>query len=196
MTWDLPITVRIDGKDYAIRNGFDYRIALDTIAALTDDSMTAGARAFCALTIFYEDLGDADKEQAMRELLKLLNLGEDQQQGDEAKPKLMDWQHDFLLIAPAVSRVLGYDVRDQHRTTHWFTFIGAYMEIGECAFATVVRIREKTRKGEKLEKWEHEFLRENQKLVKLPTKLTAEEEDLLRQLVGDKEWQAQTAASR
>jgi hypothetical protein len=63
--------------------------------------------------------------------------------------------------------------------THWWTFIGGYREIGECTFANIVGIRSKRAKGKRLEKWEEEFYRENKKMVDLPQKLTAEEEEFL-----------------
>jgi hypothetical protein len=53
------------------------------------------------------------------------------------------------------------------------------MEIGECTFSNIVSIREKKIKGKKLEKYEQEFYRENRKLIDLPHKLTAEEEEFL-----------------
>ena len=69
----------------------------------------------------------------------------------------MDWEHDFQNIAPPVSRVLGYDVRTPNKYTHWWTFLGGYMEIGETTFSNVVSIRSKMAKGKKLEQYEKEF---------------------------------------
>ena len=62
---------------------------------------------------------------------------------------------------------------------HWWTFLGGYMEIGECQFNTVVSIRSKQSKGQKLDKWEIDYIREHRKMVELPRKLTAEEEEFL-----------------
>ena len=44
---------------------------------------------------------------------------------------------------------------------HWWEFIGAYSSIGRGLFATVVGIRSKRIKGQKLEKYEQEFVRDN-----------------------------------
>ena len=112
-------------------------------------------------------------------MFKVINLGEEQEE-QENKPKLMDWEHDFPQIAPPVSRVLGYSVRDANRYTHWYDFIGAYQEIGgECTFSTIISIRAKRAKGKKLDKWEEEYLREHRKMVELPKKLTTEEKEFL-----------------
>jgi hypothetical protein len=91
----------------------------------------------------------------------------------------MNWQHDFAQIAPPISRTLGYDPRTPDKFTHWWTFIGAYKEIGECTFSNVISIRNKRMKGKKLEKWEEEFYRENRKMIDLPYNLSPEDENFL-----------------
>ena len=180
MMWNLPIAVDIDGKEYAIRNKCDYRVVLDVISALNDEELEMEYRIECALFIFYEDLtGLKDVQTAIMEMMKIINLGEETTEEEQHKPRLMDWEHDFPQLAPPISRVLGYSVRDANHYTHWWDFIGAYMEIGECTFANIISIRNKRMKGKKLEDWEREFYRENKKMVDLPHKLTDEEQEWL-----------------
>lgn len=180
MMWNLPIAVDIDGKEYAIRNKCDYRVVLDVISALNDEELEMEYRIECALFIFYEDLtGLKDVQTAITEMMKIINLGEETTEEEQHKPRLMDWEHDFPQLAPPISRVLGYSVRDANRYTHWWDFIGAYMEIGECTFANIISIRNKRMKGKKLEDWEREFYRENKKMVDLPHKFTSEEQEWL-----------------
>jgi hypothetical protein len=180
MMWDLPIAVDINGKSHPIRNKCDYRVVLDAICALNDDDLTNEEKAKCALFIFYEDISQIDDfETAIKEMFRIINGGEQQEENQEQKPQLMDWEHDFPQIAPPISRVLGYDVRTPNRYCHFWTFLGAYMEIGECTFSTIVSIRSKRAKGKKLDKWEEEYIREHRKMVELPRKLTAEEEEFL-----------------
>ena len=123
-------------------------------------------------------------EALVKEMFKVINNGaEETEQNTSNKPQLMDWQHDFKQLAPPISRILGYDVRTPDKYTHWWTFLGGYMEIGECTFSNVVSIRSKKAKGKKLEKWEEEFYRENRKMIDLPLLLTTEEQELL-----DSDW--------
>ena len=191
MMWSLPITVEVDGTDYVIRNKCDYRVVLDAISALKDEELEVEHRFECALFIFYEDISlleDMAKKDKSKyfntvrclteEMMKIVNLGEESTV-EERRPKLMDWEHDFMQLAPPISRVLGYSVRDEKHYTHWYDFIGAYMEIGECTFSNIVSIRSKRMKGKKLEEWEQEFYQENRKMIDLPRRLTAEEEDFL-----------------
>jgi hypothetical protein len=179
--WSLPISVEIGGIEYAIRHKCDYRVVLDVISALKDEALEMEYRIECALFIFYEDLtGLKDIESAIKGMMKIINLGEETTEEEQNKPQLMDWEHDFPQIAPSVNRVLGYSVRDVNNFTHWYDFVGAYMEIGsDCTFSNIVSIREKKAKGKKLEKYEQEFYKENRKLIDLPHKLTAEEEEFL-----------------
>ena len=180
MIWDLPIAVEINGKSHPIRNKCDYRVVLDVICALNDNDLTDEEKLKCALFIFYENISAIDNlEKAIKEMFRIINGGEDQEQNQEQKPQLMDWEHDFSQLAPPISRVLGYDVRTPNKYTHWYSFLGGYMEIGECTFSTIVSIRSKKAKGRKLEKWEEEYLREHRKMVELPRKLTAEEQEFL-----------------
>lgn len=184
MKWDFPIAVEIDGKEYKIRNNCDYRVVLDCIAALNDTELDMQYRIECALFIFYEELsGLNDTESAISEMFRIINYGDEEKESNTNKPQLMDWEKDFKHIAPPVNRVLGYDIRIPDRYTHWWTFLGGYMEIGESTFSTIVSIRNKKAKNKKLEKWEEEFYRDNRKIIDLPLSLTAEEQELL-----DSDW--------
>ena len=61
------------------------------------------------------------------------------------------------------------------------------MEIGESTFSTVVSIREKKRKGKKLEKWEQEYYKNNKSIIDLHQKSTQRreaEKAELRELFG------------
>lgn len=180
MIYDLPIDVEINGTKHLIRNKCDYRVVLDVICALNDKDLTYKEKIQCALFIFYEDITQIDDfEIAIKEMFYIINNGEDVDDTSNNKPQLMDWEHDFKQIAPPVSRILGYDIRTPNKYTHWYTFLGGYMEIGECIFATIISIRHKRLKGQKLDKWEQDFLREHRKMINLPCKLTTEEQEFL-----------------
>jgi hypothetical protein len=184
MKWDLPTSVEIDGEEYAITNDCDYRMVLDVICALNDNELNDDQKIKTALYVFYKDISGCENiEKAIKEMYKIIAYGETEDEQSDSKPRLMDWEHDFPNIAPPVSRVLGYDVRTPNRYTHWYTFLGGYMEIGECTFQNVVSIRSKRAKGKKLENWEQEFYKENKKMVDLPHQLTEEEKEWL-----DSDW--------
>ena len=183
MMWDLPISVEIDGAEYKITNKCEYRMVLDVICALNDNELDDEQKVKTALYVFYEDITPCqDLEKAIKEMYKIIAYGEEQEENQEQKPKLMDWEHDFKSLVAPVNRVLGYEIRSVDYL-HWYTFLSAYFEIGECQFQTIVSIRSKRAKGKKLENWEQEFYRENKKMVDLPQNLTDEEREWL-----DSDW--------
>lgn len=175
--WNYPTQVEIGDSIFNIRNKCDYRVVLDTLIALGDVELTEEDRLRVALIIFYEDISEIpDFSEAAEKMFDVIHCGEP----DDNQPniRLMDWEHDFGMIAPPVNRVLGRDIR-MPSYLHWYTFMGAYKEIGECQFATVVSIRKKQATGQKLEKWELKYIREHANIIKLPPKMTQEESELL-----------------
>ena len=64
------------------------------------------------------------------------------QKKKRAETALMDWEQDAPIIIPSVNRVLGKEIRALPYL-HWWTFMGAYMEIGESLFSQVVSLRKK-----------------------------------------------------
>ena len=104
--WELPTTVMVAGSSFAIRS--DFRAALDALAALTDPDLTQQEQYVACLQILYprwKELPGANA--ALRAAFTFINEGkEDEQQG--FRPRLVDWEQDAALIAPAVDKVLGY----------------------------------------------------------------------------------------
>lgn len=176
--WNLPTNVIINGIIYDIRNRCDYRIILDVITALNDNELELEWRVYCALYIFYEKMPCKENiQEAISQMMKVINVGKDIVPDD--KPVLMNWEHDFPYIAPPISRVLGYSVRSEEKYTHWYDFIGAYMEIGDCLFSHIVSIRNKRIKGKKLDENELQFYKGNREAINLPYNLTKEEQKYL-----------------
>ena len=96
-----------------------------------------------------------------------------------ATKNLVDWERDFTLMAAPVNRILGTECRSLPYL-HWHSFLAAWMEIGpETLYGQILRIREKLKKGRKLEKAEREFLKKNRHLVILPSRYSCTEEALL-----------------
>ena len=179
MIYDLPINVKIDGKEYKIRNNCDYRVVLDCIEALNDSDFTIYEALICAKNIFYEEPESIENiYEAIKQMLIIINLGEEETEEEQSKPIVMNWQKDFKIIAPAINRVLGYEIRSVNYL-HWYTFLSGYYEIGECLFANIVSIRNTLAKGKKLEKYEQEFYRENRNMIDVPKTLTREQEEFL-----------------
>lgn len=171
--YDLPTAVTIGGKEYAIRS--DYRAVLDVMQVIADPDLTDGERATLALAIFYpesDSMPVRDLQEAIWRMYWFIGGGEESD--GKRRPRVMDWDQDFALIAAPVNHVLGYEVRSV-QYLHWWTFLAAYREIGDCTFAQVVAIRKKRMAGKKLDKREQQFYSDNRDLVDLKRKETEEE---------------------
>lgn len=192
--WKLPTFLNVGGRDYKIRT--DYRVILDILAAMNDpDIFEPGMsqeemqqeKVMTMLQILYIDFDSMpprDWKEAAEKACDFIDCGIK----DDGKPKrrTMDWEQDAPLIVPAINKSVKIDVRSV-KYMHWWTFFGLYMEIGESTFSTVVSIRDKKRRGKKLEKWEQEFYRNNKHLVDLKARRierSDEEKDALRELFG------------
>ena len=191
MDYGLPTSVTIDGQDFPVR--YDFRVIMDIFEAINDPDMDNQERVIAVLTMFYLDYENLhDYEEAVKKLFWFINGGEEA--ADRRKrPKLVDWQQDYRLIIAPINRVLGQETRSIHYDAktntgglHWWTFLSAYYEIGDCLFAQVVRIRDKKAKGKKLDKSEQEFYRKNRDIIDIKTKYSKTEEELFAQWLGMK----------
>lgn len=186
MDYGLPKTVDICAEEIPVR--YDYRVILDIFDIYDMDELSGSEKICAALYIFYPgfpDLPDApDYGESIAAMQKFINGGKAEKQQKQAA-KLVSWADDFHYICSAVNRVLGYEVRaveyDIDANTggvHWYTFLSAYMEIGDCFFAQVVGIRSKRHNGMKRDKSDQEFYKANRELI----------ECVDRKPEADKEW--------
>ncbi len=190
--WEFPTSLNIGGVDYEIRT--DYRAVLDLLTALNDPElkeddprMTAYMQSQVIMQIMFPQCDDIPVEHVQEALDKVAQFIDMGISDERKKPKMMDWEQDVILIIPAINKVLNTEIRAQ-KYMHWWTFLGAYMEIGESLFSNVIHIRQKKAKGKKLEKWEQEFYKENKSLIDFKQKdqRSEEEKEALRNYFGYK----------
>lgn len=184
-TWDLPTSLQVGEREYAIRS--DFRAVLDILSAFKDPELSDEWKTVVMVKILFpgwETIPESKLQEAAEKALAFIDAG---MGDDNGGPSLMDWEQDAGIIVPAVNRVAGCEVRALPYL-HWWTFLGYYMEIGDGLFAQVLNIRQKKSKGKKLEKWEKEFYRENKKIIDLKkeAKRPEQETEELRALFGFK----------
>ena len=188
--WDFPTSLNIGGADYEIRT--DYRAVLDLLTALADpeltdedEQMTAYMQSQVILQIMFPDCDNIPAEHIQEALEKVSEFIDMGISDDRKKPKTMDWEQDAPILIPAINKVLNTEIRAV-QYMHWWTFLGAYMEIGESLFSNIIHIRQKKAKGKKLEKWEQDFYKENKSLIdfKQKSQRSEEEKEMLRDYFG------------
>lgn len=189
MGYGLPKSVTIGEEEFSIR--YDFRVILDIFEAMNDASLSNEDRALAVLQMFYIDFERlTDYEAAMQEFFKFINGGRIEEASQKAM-QLVSWDQDFSYIIAPINRVLGYEARavdyDIEQNTggvHWWTFLAAYLEIGDCFFAQIVGIRSKKAKGKKLDKSEQEFYKMNRDAVDIKRKYTEAEDDIIKAWTG------------
>lgn len=173
----LPTSLEAGGMEYPIRS--DYRAALDICAALSDPELDGRDRAAVLLDILYPDAGKMSPEhyeEAVERGLWFISGGT--QEDSHPGPRLVDWEQDFSYIVAPINRVAGQEVRAVEYM-HWWTFLAAYYEIGDCTFAQVVRIRDQLARGKRLDQADREWYKRNRQLVDFKRKFTEREEAVL-----------------
>lgn len=163
--YSLPKTAVIGGKTYPI--SWDFRDILEIIGVLTDPSRPEFLRWHTALALFYEGDVPADRGEAARFLWEFVGQGR-----ENPGPKLFDWQQDADAILSDVNRVAGREVRGEGM--HWWTFLSFFHGIGQGQLSLRVGIRDKLRRGKKLEPWEQEYYRQNSAAIRLTQPETEE----------------------
>lgn len=171
--WELPTSLNVCGTEYVIRT--DFRAMLDIMKYFSDPEYEPDEKWEICLDILYVDYENMPlehKQEAARQALWFIDMGMEDD-GKKQKPHTMDWEQDAPIILPAVNKVIGSEVRSM-KYLHWWTFLGAYLEIGDSLFSQVVSIRQKKASGKHLDKWEHKFYLDNRELIDL--KRTQEKE--------------------
>lgn len=181
INYDLPKKIEIDGTIYPLTKDGDYRVILDIITALNDEGLSGEEKSIVSLMLFYGEI-PYNTQTAINKMMWFINCGVEANEKKDDKPPVMDWEQDFPLLIAPINKVLNTEIRALPYL-HWWTFISGYMEIGECTFSTVVAIRQKRQKGQKLDKAEQQFFRENADKVLLKNKLSQADMDFL-----DEDW--------
>ena len=184
MNWDCPLTVTIDGEEFEIEGNCDYRVILDCLAVYEDSSLDILTQHQTALIFFYKKPKKIKNfEEAVKQMLRVIDCQyaeiETTSQQTTYSPRIMSWKKDFKHIAPAVSRILGYEIRTPNTYTHWWTFMGAFQEIGESVWSTIISIRRKLMHGQNLEDWERKIYESNKNDIDLPFEITYDVEEWL-----------------
>lgn len=181
--YGLPEQLEVGGVLYDIRT--DYRVVLDIMASYSDPELDGADRTevlIKVLYIDYETIPDEHMEEAVKKACWFIDTG--MPANDNPQPRTMDWVKDAPIIIPEVNKYIGKEVRSV-KYMHWWTFFGAYMQIGgEGLLASVLGVRQKKAKGKKLETWESEFYRDNKALCDLGSERKQEEKEAIQKLFG------------
>lgn len=179
----LPASCEIAGIECEFNS--DYRDVLEIFKILNDPDLLIQEKCIIALEYFYKtDDYLKDIETAIKSMFEFISAGEEEQSSSNRNQKpLYDWEQDFSIIAAPINKILGQDIRGMEYL-HWWTFLSAFMEIGECTFNTFVGIRDKLNRGKKLEKHEEKIYRDNKDRIVLKKKYDKTTQALMDEIMG------------
>ena len=168
--YELLTSVKANQASFAIRNKGDFRMVLDCFMAMNDLDLSDAEKLYTALIIFYEDFNDIEDipqdtetlEALQKGMVDFFNGGEDNNlsKSNTNDYTVIDWKKDSNLICSAINNVAKQEIRALDYL-HWWTFLSYYSAIGECPLATIISIRYKIARNEKLEKHEKKFRADN-----------------------------------
>lgn len=185
--YSLPTNVTINGNVCEFKT--DYRDILKIFEAFNDPDLLDSEKLIVGLKLFYKDTSyETDIELATKTMMAFIEMSTEEEVEKQSnmptnsKP-LYDWKKDFNIIVAPINRIMGKDVRGLEYL-HWWTFLSAFMEIGECTFSTYVSIRDKLNRGKKLEKYEEKLLKEHREDIILKPKVDSVTQSLLDEIMG------------
>lgn len=177
----LPTSTIIAGTECPFLS--DFRDILKILQIFEDPDLLDSEKVSVALDNFYTT-NDYYKDinLAISEMYDFLSCCKPNRAKDNEKP-VYDWDKDYNIIISPINKVLGYDVRGKEYL-HWWTFMSAFSEIGECTFSTYTTIRSKLNKNKKLEKYEEKILKEHREDIILPKKYDSATQEFMDLLMG------------
>ena len=182
-SWELPRQAVLGGVLYSIHT--DYRDILEIFSYFEDPDLPEYLKWRIALALFYDaEIPEDRLQEAMEFLAEFLKGG--RQDAVKAAPKLLDWEQDAGVIVAEVNKVAGQEIRALPYV-HWWTFLSWFHGIGEGQLSLLVGIREKLRKGKKLEPHEKDYYRIHKAAVDLKPRYSREElaqKQVLEKLLG------------
>ena len=175
----LPTSLEVGSFSFSIRT--DYDVILDILDDMENPNYSDWVKAEILGRAIYPDWKSVPNElkrEALEKAVEFIDMG--QKPDGQSRPRLMDWRQDAPLIISAINSVFGCDIRTIPHL-HWWSFLSAYMSVGDSLLSVVILIRAKQARGEKLEKHERKFLNENYKMVNLETRYSNEDKALMEQ---------------
>ncbi len=166
------MSLTVDGKEREINA--DFRDIINIFLALSDPDVKENEKCLLMVCLLYKDnsfINFKTISEAVKQASWFMDCGKDWGE-TENKPQLLDWEQDFNMIVSAADKnIKTAETCLELPFLHWWTFISKFTERGESQMTTVLSIREKLSKGQKLEKYEKEILKDNRDLIIIKKKI-------------------------
>lgn len=173
----LPSSFLLQGREYAFNA--DWRPCVNIMRMFERNDLTDSEKIECMVEIFYKDeIPYRLVPEAAQKAVWFLNLGDEStDKKGSSVGRLFSWEQDLKFIISAVDKSAGFSIRSKE-FYHFWEFMSAFFESGECVFNTIVHQR-KLKKTGKQTKADREWWAENKDIAELKVELTADEQEVL-----------------
>lgn len=173
----LPTSLMVQGCEYAINA--DFRPCVNIMRMFERNDLSDREKIQCMVGILYVDeIPMQLMNEAAQQAVWFLNLGDEETSGSSKTPmRLFSWEQDLKFIISAVDKSAGFSTRSKE-FYHFWEFMSAFMESGECVFNTIVHQRKLKRTG-KQTKADKEWWAENKDIAELKVEFTDDEKAIL-----------------
>lgn len=175
----LPSSLLVGGEEREINSDFRPCIYIMQIFERADLTVFEKTEIMVGI-LFVDELPVELIQEAAEKAVWFLNMGDtEESEGGRDYGRLFSWEQDLRFIIAAVDKSAGCSVRIKEHY-HWWEFISAFYESGECVFNTIVHQR-KLKKSGKQTKTDKEWWAENRDIaeLKIEKQLTLEEQRAL-----------------
>lgn len=172
----LPSSLLVQGQQLAINA--DWRPCVNIMRMFERTDLSDSEKIMCMVGILYVDeIPDNLLVEAAEQAVWFLNLGEESTGKGKTTGRLFSWEQDLKYIISAVDKSAGFSIRSKD-FYHFWEFMSAFFESGECVFNTLVHQR-KLKKTGKQSKADKEWWIENKDIAELKVELTSDEKEVL-----------------
>lgn len=176
----LPKSLNVGGIDREINS--DWRACFAILQLMERGDLLYHEKLQIIVGIVYvDDIEDEYMEESLNKAMWFLDGGDTPESSGTTHDALRvySWDQDARYIIAAVDRVMGRSCRSTPYM-HWWDFLSAFLEIGECTFSTLVHQRKQRQKG-KQSQVDREWWAENKDIaeLKVEANLSTEEQAAL-----------------
>lgn len=164
---ELPSFLEIEGKKFEIKT--DFRDIIKIFSEISDEKLNDIEKIYIILDKLFlnsEIFGVEDIFSAFKKAKWFLDGGKDYSENSKDTPKIFDWEQDFDFIISAVDQsVKTVETVLDLKYMHWWTFLRKLSERKDTRLDSIITIRDKLNRHEKLDEFERRILSENHDLI-------------------------------
>lgn len=175
LTDKFPTKINVNNKILSINS--DFRNCIKIIEAFEDEDLLDDEKYLILIKRLYiDEIEDEDLQEAIIKGIKFLDLGEENEDGEENVKRLYSFTKDDNYIYTAIRQSHNIDL-NSIGYLHWWNFVYLFLDIGQdCMFNQLIYYRQRKNEG-KLTKDEKKVYISMRKILDLNYEEDNEDDD-------------------